>query len=317
MKAASAMRLRLFVLLCAERPGPGRFLGFSLASEPEPRRRIASKARVKERIRELNNRTRGLGPQQVVQETETLLCRTRAAVPRWYGLNCNPPNRRMRTGLSVGVGEEDRRLSLLSSIPIWGSFYVGLPEVNLFFLPPDSNMRSVHRKFLATIYKIWMMRHVDVPEDISSALAKAHAANRSNPGSKPAKLKYIPVVATVNGRSAAATLVPAGPGRHRLLINTALRKAAQADAGDVLSIELRLDPASRRLPVPGDQRAGLKDHPKAWKAFEALAPGHRRQFITWFDSAKAPETRHRRLHRAIDLLLERALLLPHRRRRQS
>jgi hypothetical protein len=172
-------------------------------------------------------------------------------------------------------------------------------------------MRLAHRKFLATIYKIWMMRYVDVPEDISSTLAKAHAAT----GSKQAKLKYIPVVATVNGRSAAATLVPAGAGRHRLLINTTLRKAAQADAGDVVGIELRPDPGSHRLSVPEDLRAGLKIHPKAGKAFEALAPGHRRQFIHWFDSAKAPETRRRRLNRAIDILLERALLLPRRKRR--
>jgi len=80
--------------------------------------------------------------------------------------------------------------------------------------------------------------------------------------------------------------------------------------GDVVSVELRLDLAPRTLPVPPDLRAGLKDHPKAWKAFEALASGHRRQFIRWYDSAKAPETRHRRLNRAIDVLLERALLSP-------
>ncbi len=124
--------------------------------------------------------------------------------------------------------------------------------------------------------------------------------------------KYIPVVAIVNGRSSRTTLVPAGDGRHRMQINTALRKAAHADVGDVVSIELRLDRESRELPVPADLRAALKEHPKARKAFEALAPGHRRQFIKWFDSAKAPETRIRRLGRAIDVLLERALLQPSR-----
>jgi hypothetical protein len=161
-------------------------------------------------------------------------------------------------------------------------------------------------RFLAAIYKIWMMRHVDVPEEISAALAKAYAGTsgrRTTP-----KPKYIPVIAIVNGCSARATLVPAGAGRYRLQLNTALRKAAQADTGDVVSVELRLDRAPRTLPVPPDLRAGLKLHPKAWKAFEALAPGHRRQFIQWYDSAKAPETRRRRLERAIDVLLERAIL---------
>jgi hypothetical protein len=165
-------------------------------------------------------------------------------------------------------------------------------------------------KFLATIYKIWMMRHVDVPEEISSSLAKAYAGTGQQ--RKPAKPKYIPVVAIVNGRSARATLVPAGAGRYRLQLNTSLRKAAHADTGDVVRVELRLDRAPRTLPVPPDLRAGLKHHPKARKAFEALAPGSRRQFIQWYDSAKAPETRRRRLERAIDVLLERALLSPRR-----
>jgi hypothetical protein len=160
-------------------------------------------------------------------------------------------------------------------------------------------------RFLATIYKIWMMRHVDVPEDVSAALAKAYAGTGGQ--RKSAKLKYIPVIAIVNGRSARATLVPGGAGRYRLQLNTALREAAHADTGDVVSVALRLDRAPRTLPVPSDLLAGLKHHPKARKAFEALAPGTRRQFIQWYDSAKAPETRRRRLDRAIEVLLERAV----------
>jgi hypothetical protein len=160
-------------------------------------------------------------------------------------------------------------------------------------------------KFLATIYQIWMMRHVDVPEEISSSLAKDYAGTGQQ--RKPAKPKYIPVVAIVNAQRARATLVPAGAGRYRLQLNTALRKAAHADTGDVVSVALRLGRAPRTQPVPSDLLAGLKHHPKARKAFEALAPGTRRQFIQWYDSAKAPETRRRRLDRAIEVLLERAV----------
>ncbi len=60
--------------------------------------------------------------------------------------------------------------------------------------------------------------------------------------------------------------------------------------------------------MPADLRVALKQHPKARHAFEALTPGHRRHFIEWFDSAKGDDTRIRRLGRAIDVLLERALL---------
>lgn len=188
-------------------------------------------------------------------------------------------------------------------------------------------------RFLATIYKIWMTRHVDVPEEVSAALiremAKARkngapqnvdkrSARRDSTGSKAAKLRYIPVVVIVDGRSARVTLVPAGGGRYRMKINTALRKAAGVDAGDLASVELRLDLASRELPVPPDLRAGLKAIPKAQKAFEALTPAHRRHIIQYFDSAKSAEAR-RRLERAIDVLLERAFLQPRRsaKRRRS
>src|SRR5579863_5041795 len=184
--------------------------------------------------------------------------------------------------------------------------------------------------FLATIYKIWMMRHVDVPAEISHALAKALAVSDKIEDSKPvggakrtatkstdpikrskSKLpKYIPVVALVNGRTSRTTLVPAGDGRYRMQIVTELRKAAHADVGDVVSIELRLDRESRELPVPADLRAALKERPKARKAFEQLPPGLRRQYINWFDSAKGAEARRRRLGRAMEILLERAILGP-------
>jgi Bacteriocin-protection, YdeI or OmpD-Associated/Domain of unknown function (DUF1905) len=168
-------------------------------------------------------------------------------------------------------------------------------------------------RFQATIYRIWMMRHIDVPHDIVRELQKQmRRARRAAAKMKPAKSKYIPVLAVVNGKLARTTLVPAGGGRFRMQINTALRKAARADVGDLVGVELRIDRESRELPLPPDLRTGLKAHPKAWRAFQALAPGHRRHFIAWFDSAKSPAARSRRLARAIDFLLERALLGPKR-----
>jgi hypothetical protein len=164
-------------------------------------------------------------------------------------------------------------------------------------------------RFMATIYKIWMMRHVDVPDEIARALAKQMgSANRTSKRGEQAMPKYIPVVAIVGGKSTCTTLVPAGGGRYRMQINTAQRKAAVADVGDVVSVELRLDLASRAVPVPADLGESLAKHPKARKAFEEMPPGHRRQFIMWFDSAKSAAARSRRMDRAIDHLLGRALL---------
>src|ERR1700729_3001806 len=114
--------------------------------------------------------------------------------------------------------------------------------------------KSKSHEFLATIYRIWMMRHVDVPEDISRELAEQMRKAGLEAASEK-KLKYMKVVATVAVRSARTRLVPAGAGRYRLQINTAQRKAAHADTGDVIRVELTLDTASRTLPVPADLRA--------------------------------------------------------------
>src|ERR1700723_258378 len=186
------------------------------------------------------------------------------------------------------------------------------------------------KKFQATIYKIWMMRHVDVPAAVADALVaqlrgkKANRAGKArkaaNTSRKPGKPKYVPVVAIVNGCSARVTMMPAGGGRRRLplhtalrkgappiQLNTRLRKAARADVGGVGRVELRLDRASREEPVPADLRLALKQNPAARRAFDEFTTGHRRHFIKWFDSAKGTDTRIRRLGRAMDFLLARAL----------
>src|SRR6202034_4608418 len=107
------------------------------------------------------------------------------------------------------------------------------------------------RRFAGTIYKLWMMRHLDVPDEVARSLAKQLAESskekrhmrygRSKGKSKPGQTKYIAVLATVNGQEARVTLVPAGGGRYRMQLNTALRNGARADAGDEGSVAVRLE----------------------------------------------------------------------------
>lgn len=152
-------------------------------------------------------------------------------------------------------------------------------------------------KFQARIYRIWMMRHVDVPEEISGALER-----------ESGKKKHIPVVATVAGKSHRTTLVPAGGGRYRLQIHTNLRKAARADTGDLIGVSVRFDGDSREVALPAELRAVLKEHPKARKEFEKLPPGHKRQLLLYYLKAKSAKAREHATARVIDHLLERAIL---------
>jgi Bacteriocin-protection, YdeI or OmpD-Associated/Domain of unknown function (DUF1905) len=152
-------------------------------------------------------------------------------------------------------------------------------------------------RFLATIYKIWMLRYVGVPEEIGRALEK-----------ESGKKNHIPVVAIVNGRSTRTTIMAAGGGRYRLQFNVTLRKAARADVGDVVGVELRLDRKSRAMPLPPDLRAALHRHPRLQEEFARLAPGLRRQFLLALLRAKAPQTQQKKIARLLEILLERTLL---------
>jgi hypothetical protein len=165
------------------------------------------------------------------------------------------------------------------------------------------------QRFLATIYRIWMLRYVDVPEEIGQALRKEYARRGSEARNvKGERGKYIPVVATVNGRSTRTTLVPGGAGHYRLQFNATLRKAARADVGEVVGVALALDREPRELPVPHDLQAGLRRRRILQREFEGLPPGQRRQFLLYLSAAKGLETRRKRVARLVEILLERAVL---------
>jgi len=48
----------------------------------------------------------------------------------------------------------------------------------------------------------------------------------------------------------------------------------------------------------------LERNERAWGAFNALAPSHRRNYVRWIMDGKKEETRRRRLEEAIGLLAE-------------
>jgi hypothetical protein len=169
--------------------------------------------------------------------------------------------------------------------------------------------------FLATIYKIWIMRHVSVPDDVAATLIREMRradgdASQVTKGGKDAAPKHIPVVATVNRVSVQTTLVPAGGGKYRLALSTELRKAGGADTGDVIGVELRFDPNSREVAVPAEYAAGIARNAVARKEFERLPPGHKRQLARFYMKAKSEAARERAIEKTIDHLRERALLRP-------
>jgi uncharacterized protein YdeI (YjbR/CyaY-like superfamily) len=54
--------------------------------------------------------------------------------------------------------------------------------------------------------------------------------------------------------------------------------------------------------LPAYIQAALRNHPRALRHFETLAPSQRRRYFAWIESAKREETKLRRLEEAIRLL---------------
>jgi hypothetical protein len=111
------------------------------------------------------------------------------------------------------------------------------------------------------------------------------------------------VQGTLNGRHFQLTLEPDGRGGHWLKVDQKLRKAAGAEAGDIVTLEVAPVAQEPEPTVPADLRKALAAAPaKAREAWSDITPAARRDFIHWILSPKQAETRARRIRTACDML---------------
>jgi hypothetical protein len=105
------------------------------------------------------------------------------------------------------------------------------------------------------------------------------------------------VVVRVNGYEYRTT-VGVMRGQYLLPFNAERRAESGIQGGDAISVELELDTAPRVVEVPDDLAAAL-DAAGLRAAFDALAPSHRKAHVTSVESAKAAETRARRVEAVV------------------
>lgn len=102
----------------------------------------------------------------------------------------------------------------------------------------------------------------------------------------------------VNGYRYASTVGSMG-GRALIPFSSEHRSASGIGGGDDLQVGLSLDQEPREVPVPEDLAAALQEGGLT-EAFAGLAPSHRKAHVVAVESAKAPETRRRRIEAAIE-----------------
>ena len=111
------------------------------------------------------------------------------------------------------------------------------------------------------------------------------------------------VRATVAGHTYRSSVASMG-GRFLLGVSAEVRRAANVAAGDKVDVALELDEETREVVVPDDFAEALAAVPAARAFFDGLSYSQRRWFVLGIEEAKRPETRLRRIDKAVARLAE-------------
>jgi hypothetical protein len=138
-------------------------------------------------------------------------------------------------------------------------------------------------------YKVTLVRNgatcfVPVPFDPKPVFGKVRA----------------PVTVTLNGYTYRSTIASMG-GLVALPLRKSHREAAKLEGTETLSVTLAADLAPRVVEAPKDLVRALKADKAAWAAWQALSYSHQREHVEAIDSAKAPQTRARRIAKAVEM----------------
>ena len=153
-------------------------------------------------------------------------------------------------------------------------------------VPQDNAKKSQPITFHTTILKFGPNNTgIEIPEEIIEKL---------DSGKRP------PVIVTVKNYSYRST-VAVMSGKFMISLSAAHRQAAGVQGGENVDITLELDLEPRTVELPKDLKAALSEA-GALAAFEKAAPSMRKEYVRQVESAKAQETRERRIVKIVEKL---------------
>jgi hypothetical protein len=110
------------------------------------------------------------------------------------------------------------------------------------------------------------------------------------------------VQVTVNGYEYRSTVAVMG-GRYLIGVSAAVRAATGLRGGDPISVTLRVADTPREVDVPPDFAGAMQDRAQARQFFDGLSNSLQRYHVDNINAARAPETRQRRIDKAVGLFL--------------
>lgn len=130
---------------------------------------------------------------------------------------------------------------------------------------------------------------IQVPGDVRAVFGKARP----------------PIVATFEQYAFRTTIAVYG-GKSYVGVRRSHREAGKLAAGQSVRVVLELDDAPRTVTPPKELASALRKDAKARAAWDALSFTHKREHAEAIADAKKPETRARRVAKAIEMLSRKA-----------
>ena len=156
-------------------------------------------------------------------------------------------------------------------------------------MSPDDGRRRTGMTTTATRFRARVESNgktatgVEVPAEVVASL-----------GSKRPKVRV--TIGDYTYRSSVASM------GGRFLLGISAEHRAGAGVGDEVDVGLELDTEVREVAVPADFAEALAAEPAAARFFDGLSYSQRRWFVLGIEDAKAPQTRRRRIDKAVERL---------------
>jgi uncharacterized protein YdeI (YjbR/CyaY-like superfamily) len=138
-------------------------------------------------------------------------------------------------------------------------------------------------KFRATVEPPEPMRGLEVPKEVAESLGEE---------------KRPPVKITINGHTWSSRIAIMR-GRYLIGLSNANREGAGVEIGQEIEVEVEYDHEPRVIVEPEDFTKALDADPAARAVYDRLSPSHKREHLRAIESAKKPDTRQRRIERAL------------------
>ena len=114
----------------------------------------------------------------------------------------------------------------------------------------------------------------------------------------------VPVKVTLNGYTYRSTIASMGDC-FLIPLRKSNREAAGLTGDETLDVRLDLDTDERTIKPPADFTKALKATPPAWDRWKELSFSHQREHVEAIEGAKKPETRARRIEKAVEMVTAR------------